>query len=319
MSALETEIARLSHKDVKIRRRAVRHLFEADNPMALKGFVKLLKNKDIWFRNKALDAHRKWANSGSDLLPLMAANQKLVGELLQRIHAPEIAKQLLENDDHIIRSFAAQSLKSFKDLHMEFSLDNHHSVRLVAAQNSIDEEIISRLVLDNHSSVRSAALANASMNEIEISSKRLEEAFSSNDPNLRSVVASMAVERGGEILLRACIDKNPKVRKAISEKLREKIKSVDDRIMEIVDCSPEIVTRWLRKKHDRKSSNLRWEMIENTQIDQRIRSKLIEQMEGKKRIDTSRLEPLFSDESELVKLSAMNLSASVSELKGGRE
>ena len=89
--------------------------------------------------------------------------------------------------------------------------------------------------------------------------------------------------------------------------------------MEIVDCSPEIVTRWLRKKHDRKSSNLRWEMIENIQIDQRIRSKLIEQMEGKKRIDTSRLEPLFSDESELVKLSAMNLSASVSELKGGRE
>ena len=63
MAGMETEIARLKHKDVKIRRRAVRHLFDNDNPGALKGFVPLLDDKDPWFRNKSLDAHRKWAKS----------------------------------------------------------------------------------------------------------------------------------------------------------------------------------------------------------------------------------------------------------------
>ncbi len=318
MSALESEIARLSHKDVKIRRRAVRHLFDADNPRALKGFVPLLKDKDIWFKNKALDAHRRWANYPEDLLPLMVDNQRLVGELLQRITAPDIAKELLLNEDYIIRSFAAQSLKNHEELHNDFCNDEHHSVRLVAAQNTVDEIIISNLIVDEHPSVRSAALSNASSNNIELSQDILNDAFSSNDPNLRSVVASMAVEIGGDILVRASSDSNPKVKKAISQAMREQIKSVDKRILSVMENSPDLVGRWLRKKHDKKSSNLRWKMIENEDIDQRLRSKLIEQMGGKERIDVSRLEALFDDNSELVRLSAMNLSASVDELYGER-
>ena len=101
MVNIDGEISRLSNKDVKIRRRAVRLLFEENNPRALTGFVKLLEDSDFWFRNKSLDAHRKWANTADDLLPLLGNHKRLVAELLQRIDAPEIALSLLEKEDHI--------------------------------------------------------------------------------------------------------------------------------------------------------------------------------------------------------------------------
>ena len=161
MVNIDGEISRLSNKDVKIRRKAVRLLFEENNPRALTGFVKLLEDSDFWFRNKSLDAHRKWANSADDLLPLLANHKRLAAELLQRIDAPEVALSLLEEDDHITRSFAAQSLANNEDLHSKFAEDEHHSVRIVAAENSLDEDLVSSLIEDKHSSVRRMAISNA--------------------------------------------------------------------------------------------------------------------------------------------------------------
>ena len=121
MTNIDAEISRLSNKDVKIRRRAVRYLFEEDNPRALSGFVRLLEDSDFWFRNKSLDAHRKWAKNPEDLLPLMKNNKRLVGELLQRISAPEIASQLLDEEDHIyaaLQQKVSQNLRIYiRDFH----------------------------------------------------------------------------------------------------------------------------------------------------------------------------------------------------------
>ena len=52
---------RLTHRDIRTRRRAVRDLYEHDRPEALEGFVTLLNDDDPWFVAKAIDAHRKWA------------------------------------------------------------------------------------------------------------------------------------------------------------------------------------------------------------------------------------------------------------------
>ena len=143
MPNLNTEIARLTNKDVKIRRRAVRALFEEDDPSALRGFVKLLDDPDFWFRNKALDAHRKWATSAEELEPLMANNKRLVAEMLEKIPDQDIATKLLSEDDHVIRCFAAKILADSDGLHKKFASDEHHSVRIIAAENSNDEKLIS--------------------------------------------------------------------------------------------------------------------------------------------------------------------------------
>lgn len=316
MAGLETQISRLSNKDVKIRRRAVRHLFEEDDPAALKGFIPLLNDKDPWFKNKSLDAHRKWAKKSDDLLPLMDKNQRVAGELLENIDAPDIAKELLLSDDYITRSFAAKSLEDDNELHNKFAADSHHSIRIVAANNSADVKLISSLINDSHSSVRRSAIATASREGLNLDQETLEKGLSSSDPALRSLIASLAVMSGGDMLVRACKDSNPKVRKAIADTLRKDVDLVDDRINSIAKVSPEIIVRWLRSRHDPKASSLRWSMIENTKLNSRVRSKLIEQMEGRSDIDFHRLSIIGEDDSPLVRLAANNLSASVSELSG---
>lgn len=315
MTNIDAEISRLKNKDIKIRRRAVRALFEEDNPRALPGFVKLLDDSDFWFRNKSLDAHRKWANSPEDLEPLMKNNKRLVAELLQRIPSPKIAKILLKEEDNTIRSFAAKSLAESEDLHPIFAKDEYHSVRIVAAENSSDENLISALIEDQHSSVRKAAIDTAAKQKMKLDDNTLQTGLDSSDPALRSLIASLAVSIGGDILEKACRDSNPKVRKSIADNLRKEVLEVDDRVNIVANTCPEIVIRWLRSKYDNKSSSLRWSMIENTTLSSRIRSKLIEQMEGREDIDQKRLAKITKDNSILVKVAAENLLQAIHELE----
>ncbi|MBT4066570.1 MAG: hypothetical protein HOE76_05060 [Euryarchaeota archaeon] len=316
MAGMESEIARLSNKDVRVRRRAVRNLFDDDNPRALKGFIPLLDDSDAWFRNKSLDAHRKWANNADDLLPLLKNHKRVAGELLERIEAPDISHQLLEDDDHITRSFAAKSLANIDSLHGTFALDAHHSIRIVAAENSTDTELISSLITDVHSLVRKSAISTASREGLELSQTTLDKGLGSSDPALRSLVASLTVKIGGDMLEKACRDSNPKVRKSIADTLRSEVLEVDSRINSISEYCPEIIVRWLRLRHDKKASSLRWSMIENRTLNSRSRSKLIEQMDGRTDVDLVRLSDVAKDDSPLVRIAAMNLSASVSELSG---
>ena len=58
---IQSAIAKLKHKDVRQRRRAVRILFDADAYESVEAFSPLLEDKDIWFRNKAIEAYRRWA------------------------------------------------------------------------------------------------------------------------------------------------------------------------------------------------------------------------------------------------------------------
>ena len=314
MPNLNTEISRLTNKDVKIRRRAVRALFEEDDPSALRGFVKLLDDPDFWFRNKALDAHRKWATSAEELEPLMANNKRLVAEMLEKIPDNDIATKLLSEDDHVIRCFAAKILADSESLHKKFASDEHHSVRIIAAENSNDEKLISSLLNDKHSAVRKAAISTASEKEMILDEEVLKNALKSSDSSLRSLIGSMSVKLGGEILDIASKDSDPKVRKSIADALRQQVDSVDSRIESVAKNSPEIIVRWLRMRYDSDSSSLRWTMIEDDSINQRVRSKLIEQMDGRSDIDLERLAKIANDDSDLVSMAAKNLEKSIQEL-----
>jgi HEAT repeat protein len=311
---LNTEISRLTNKDVKIRRRAVRALFEEDDPSALRGFVKLLDDPDFWFRNKALDAHRKWATSAEELEPLMANNKRLVAEMLEKIPDKEIATKLLSEDDHVIRCFAAKILADSESLHKKFASDEHHSVRIIAAENSNDQKLISSLLNDKHSAVRKAAISIASEKEMILDEEVLKNALKSSDSSLRSLIGSMSVKLGGEILDIASKDSDPKVRKSIADALRKEVETVDSRIESVAKNSPEIIVRWLRMRYDSDSSSLRWTMIEDDSINQRVRSKLIEQMDGRSDIDLERLAKIANDDSDLVSMAAKNLEKSIQEL-----
>ena len=74
----ENSTSQLFHKDIRIRRKAVRTLFDENNPESLKSFIPLLDDKDPWFRKKSLDAHRMWAPElGIDSI-IKLASHKLI-------------------------------------------------------------------------------------------------------------------------------------------------------------------------------------------------------------------------------------------------
>ena len=114
-----------------------------------------------------LTLHKTWYH-------YLKTTKDWLAELLQRIDAPEIAMELLKEDDYITRSFAAQSLAKHEDLHLKFAEDEHHSVRIIAAENSVDEKLISSLIEDKHSSVRRMAISSAAKNKLKLSSQTLE-------------------------------------------------------------------------------------------------------------------------------------------------
>ena len=60
-ASIQSAIAKLKHKDVRQRRRAVRILFDSDAYESVEAFSIYLDDDDVWFRNKAIEAYRRWA------------------------------------------------------------------------------------------------------------------------------------------------------------------------------------------------------------------------------------------------------------------
>ena len=56
-------MSRLSDKDVRQRRIAVRKLFELNDAAALPAFIPLLDDDSEWFRARAANAVRRWLGS----------------------------------------------------------------------------------------------------------------------------------------------------------------------------------------------------------------------------------------------------------------
>ena len=120
---LNTEMARLSHRDIRKRRRAIRVLFDLDIARALEAFVPLLDDNDPWFKSKSLEAHRKWtAQNGVDSLkPLVEHSwieaNRCAANLLSQFgkDSEEYANILLNCDDQTCQRKAAASLLQYSD------------------------------------------------------------------------------------------------------------------------------------------------------------------------------------------------------------
>ena len=76
MVSVRVEVERLSHKDVRQRRRAIRHLFELNDPFALSGFLQFLNSDDQWFVDQSVEAIRRWDNGEKkDLLERLSKHK----------------------------------------------------------------------------------------------------------------------------------------------------------------------------------------------------------------------------------------------------
>ena len=170
--------SRLFHKDDRQRRRAVRKLFELDDPEYLSGFIPLLNDEDSWFRQKAMEAVGRWLRDGHGEVVDMLAKSTYVE---QRVLAARLALRSGEGGGEVL---------------LELCKDSVSSVRLAAwkARLGVDEEgaaaVIAQALKSEDSDVRQAAIRRLSIMEV-IDVNLLRTAL--NDPSHRVLDAAVSL------------------------------------------------------------------------------------------------------------------------------
>ena len=170
--------SRLFHKDERQRRRAVRKLFELDDPEYLSGFIPLLNDEDSWFRQKAMEAVGRWLRDGHGEVVDMLAKSTYVE---QRVLATRLALRSGEGEGEVL---------------LELCKDSVSSVRLAAwkARLGVDEEgaaaVIAQALKSEDSDVRQAAIRRLSIMEV-IDENLLRTAL--NDPSHRVLDAAVSL------------------------------------------------------------------------------------------------------------------------------
>ena len=291
---IQSAIAKLKHKDVRQRRRAVRILFDADAYESVEAFSPLLEDKDIWFRNKAIEAYRRWAPKHAPyLLEQLAQGGQLdglrcVANVLESIQdstqAARLSRLLLDcGDDVIVRRAVHQLISSNEASESElnaFQRSNDYAVRIYATEVNNDVGELLTSLNDSHPDVRRQAAS--SLFRIELDSEQndaLQYAIE-NDDALWKLAIPIALERHLPNLVELMGAKGNTQRKFLVEALKDAVDEADDsRLRTLIDgdCTS-IVARWLVGRNDVKSDALRAEMLFLEHVDSIDKSRLLERL-----------------------------------------
>jgi len=323
-------LAKLNHQDVRQRRRAVRHLFELNDPEALVGFEKLLQDPDPWFREKALDAVEKWAaskdlslierlsNSNEDSRRLLAARiAHRAGKAGQ-----QILIRLTSDSEPKIRLASWKARISLDEKSISEALENDdRAVRRAAAERilSLGEwkpEVIIQLLSDDSQAVRNIAIRiieqRDSVSEEEII-HTLNDLINDSSGELKARIAGILLVSSPNQINDWIGDSDTAFVNQFSKILRDidwtLIENLPNKIKEV--GSEILLIRLLRGDRSEIGKKLREELLRDNSRSETTISQLIEDSIGRP-IDESTLsiiEKLKDSESELISQSANNLLA----------
>ena len=326
---LDSEIARLKHRDVRKRRRAIRVLFDTDIPRALEGFVPLLKDKDPWFRAKALEAHRKWApKQGIETLRVLAEHPwldarrcaaNLLGEFTE--DTTDIALLLIEDEDLTCQRKAAEALLKGRDAanHIERFLNHQDSGlrRLAILCSAATSDHRTSALSDENNSVREAALHAAVENGETLTESSMSEAL---ERGIKvSPLLSSAVHNAGNVLLDISDNISGSNMNDLVKELRNQCSALEDKPIQVLMEHERytVLGRWLQGKKSEDFDALRWEIIRNDSVNSIERARLLERLIGRcGEPDIARENRVFLEActDDLLRVTAENLSTASTEL-----
>ena len=327
MSKLSTRftaaISNLKSRDERKRRRAIRELFEMDDPQNLKAFIPLLSDKDSWYRSKAVDAFRIWAprESVTSLEPLIAHKNidynRVAANLLEKFSptGTDVIKELFEKDDMICKVKAAQFiLRNDNEKEFYYSLLESENTRL---------KIIALESQYSSNDTLTSCLSDDSLKIVEYCLTALSDVELQIDDGTVEQLTKRGVKFG--LLMPHLIRSNPeKLAESVQELQNHEIKTLvdllnrecdnveDEPIKTLIQCKQYVVVgRWLQGKRGDAFDTLRWEIIADDSIDEIERSRFIERLfarcdEEKIRLEAEKI--ANNSTSELIKLTAHNLS-----------
>jgi len=326
---LNTEMARLSHRDIRQRRRAIRVLFDLDIPRALEAFVPLLDDNDPWFKSKSLEAHRKWAaqNGVESLKPLVEhrwveANRCAANLLiLFGKDSEEYANILLNCDDQTCqRKAAASLLQDSGNLKLAQKLSEHtdYQIRKLAfCSPSASKELRSIGLKDTNRTVIEAVLKIIISNDETISEQDVITLIDSDIDS--SLLSKPAIFMGGNAFLKLVESAPSSKTQQISQVLTEMCNDVDDeQIQNLLNAGQvSIIARWLRGRKDAKSDALLWQLMDDDRLATIEKSRLLERLigrAGEPEINAKAVEFASRCHDTLLKITAENLSTAADEL-----
>mgnify|MGYP001388471060 FL=1 len=326
---LDSEIARLKHKDVRQRRRAIRVLFDTDIPRALEGFVPLLNDRDTWFRSKALEAHRKWApKQGVESLRILATHSwldsrrcaaNLLGDFSE--DTTEIALLLIEDEDLTCVRKAAEALLKGKEAAKyseAFQTHTDSAIRRFAVlSKGATTEHRAAALHDENQSVCEAALQAVVDNGESLSEDTMKELLMrglNSTPMLTS-----AVENAGDVLINIAEKASGQTLKALVKELRSQCDSLEDDAVQLLIKHETyvVVGRWMQGKKSKEIDALRWKIIADESVSVIERARFIERLIGRcGEVEIAEENRRFLAEcnEELLRISAENLSTASTEL-----
>ena len=323
-------LAKLNHSDVRQRRRAVRHLFELNDPEALNGFEKLLDDPDPWFREKALEAIEKWAAS-KDLVLIEKLSQSR--ENTRRLLAARIAiraggagqiilGKLSSDDEPNIRLAAWKArINSDESSIAEAIVVEDRAVRRAVAQRvssleRVDSNIILQLLSDESETVRASAIGiiegdSATYNE-EIENQ-LNELIAESSGEVKARIASILLTSSPNRIESWIRDTNTAFVNRFSRSLRDtdwtSIEGLPDTLKS--NASEMLLIRLLRGERSESGTILRDDLLSDDSRSEEMRSQLIEDLIGRPVSETtlSIVNNLAKSDLELISSSAKNLLA----------
>lgn len=293
-ASVQSTIAKLKHKDIRQRRRAVRVLFDSDIHESVEAFSKLLNDKDMWFRNKAIEAYRRWAPKHAPHLLMELAEgkeidgHKCVSSVLENIQdlklAEELARLLLSSEDVIVKRKASVYLienrfsKSEED--ESFLISKDPTIRIATLAVTEDTLVLQNALLDSHPEIRKqAGLRMLEMNLSEEEKNQLSKAIS-NDAALWKLAVPIAMIEGKENLISLAKGCTSTQRRFFVTTMREHILDADDQRISILldgDCTS-VVSRWLVGRNDSKSDTLREALLFDKRVDSIDKSRMLERI-----------------------------------------
>ena len=325
-ATIQSAIAKLKHKDVRQRRRAVRILFDADAHESVEAFSPYLDDKDVWFRNKAIEAYRRWApKHAPHLLEELAKNNQLDGQrcvatVLDAVpdqqQAAHLARLLLDSSDDVVVRRAVNQLISTqqateKELE-EFQASGDHVVRGYAtAVNEDVAQLVQRLE-DSHPDVRRQAASSLLLMDLKSKDGEALQSAIENDDALWKLAVPIALEHARPRLVDLMTTKSNTQRRFLVQSLKDVIDEADDlRLRMLIDANcTSIVARWLVGRNDPKSDELRRELLFDARVDSIDKSRLLERLlhrQGEQAMQELAERLLAESEDELVLSAAQNL------------
>ena len=303
---LKATIRQLNNKDVRLRRRAVRKLFELDDPTAIDAFIPLLKDSDEWFRGKALMAIQRWASMKDlNLAEKLSNSKKNEERILACRIAPKVGKsgerilkKMLDDEDNLVKQNAWKNILNLNEDYIEEAIKSSDvGIRVLAADKiqlmyKIDNDLIKKIFDDDSSRIRKKAINILKSKPELYSSGEFDDLIikiAENDNNIQIDALIMLIESGerNELFIQKIPlwleNENSKMIKLVVESTENKDWGEIDWLINTIMSSSndKLISRMLRRKKSIEADKYRKEILLDDDRNAILRSRVIEDLFGK--------------------------------------